>query len=353
MNAEMTQSASGKAGESGAQKAMFKKEPSRKYTAAAACVLALILLLSGILSACTLFPGSHGITSAEGIPPYNGEAYTVLNGNKPTFTKRELSGKPFEIYSELDSLGRCGPAFANICPELLPEETRGTIGSVKPTGWHTVRYDDIVEGKYLYNRCHLIGYQLSGENANPLNLITGTRYLNISGMLPFENRVETYVRSSGNHVLYRSTPVFEGNDLLASGIQLEAMSVEDRGKGICFNVFLYNVQPGIVIDYATGESFPEAAEIEKVLSDPENRGRSADGLKITADSEAASAESIASPFPDTQPEPTYILNTSSMKIHNPSCKSTSQMSEKNKLAFFGTRQEAIDAGYSPCGICKP
>lgn len=188
---------------------------------------------------------------------YRGEAYQVLNDNIPQFTKKQKkSKKAFEKYSALDSLGRCGVAFANICKELMPTEERGNIGRVKPSGWHTVKYD-IVEGKYLYNRCHLIGFQLAGENANEKNLITGTRYLNVEGMLPFENEVADYVEETGNHVLYRVTPQYEGNDLLAQGVQMEGYSVEDRGEGICFNVFVYNVQPGIEIDYSTGDSREE------------------------------------------------------------------------------------------------
>lgn len=195
------------------------------------------------------------INPAE-IPPYQGEPSIVLQGNRPDFSEDELVTIPFEEYSPLDYLGRCGPAYANICKELMPTEKRGPIGQIKPSGWHTVRYDSI-DKKYLYNRCHLIGYQLSGENANPRNLITGTRYLNVEGMLPFENQVADYVKKTGNHVLYRVTPVFLENQLLAQGVRLEALSVEDHGRGICFHVFCYNVQPGIRIDYATGKSFAE------------------------------------------------------------------------------------------------
>jgi DNA-entry nuclease len=196
--------------------------------------------------------------SLENIPEYSGTAYVELNGNIPTFTEDEKKNtESFEEYSPLDELGRCQTAYANICDELRPTEERGEIGSVKPSGWHTVKYNDLIEGNYLYNRCHLIGYQLAGENANPLNLITGTRYLNIYGMLPFENMVDTYVDSTHNHVLYRVTPVFEGENLVASGVIMEAWSVEDNGEGICFNVYCYNVQPGITIDYLTGESWVE------------------------------------------------------------------------------------------------
>jgi DNA-entry nuclease len=187
------------------------------------------------------------------IPTYTNTPYVEVNGNIPYFTDEELTTTAFENYSELDSLGRCGTAYANICKEIMPTEERGKIGEVKPTGWHLVKYD-IVDGNYLYNRCHLIGYQLSGENANVQNLITGTRYLNETGMLLFEDEVAEYVKETDNHVLYRVTPIFSGNNLLADGVLMEAKSVEDNGAGIQFNVFCYNVQPGITIDYATGDS---------------------------------------------------------------------------------------------------
>lgn len=196
--------------------------------------------------------GQESIALSE-IPEYSGEPYIEINGNEPEFAEEDFSEDSFEIYSELDSLGRCGTACANVGTDLMPTEKRGSIGQVKPSGWQTVKYD-IVDGKYLYNRCHLIGYQLSGENANKENLITGTRYMNVEGMLPFENMVADYVKETDNHVLYRVTPVFDGNDLVAKGVHMEAYSVEDEGEGISYNVYVYNVQPGIEIDYATGES---------------------------------------------------------------------------------------------------
>lgn len=190
----------------------------------------------------------------EDIPEFDGiTPYVVINNNKPEFSKEELTTKCFEQYSELDELGRCGVAYANIGKEIMPIEERESIGQVKPTGWQTIKYD-CVDGKYLYNRCHLIGYQLTAENANKKNLITGTRYLNVEGMLPFENRVAEYIEETGNHVLYRVTPIFEGNNLVASGVQMEAMSIEDNGEGILFNVYVYNSQPSIEINYLTGES---------------------------------------------------------------------------------------------------
>lgn len=191
----------------------------------------------------------------ENIPEYSNRPYIILNDNKPEFTEEELESSSFESYSELDSLGRCGIAIANIGLELMPkaDEERESISSVEPTGWINKKYE-IVDGGYLYNRCHLIGYQLTAENANEKNLITGTRYMNTEGMLPFENEIADYIKETRNHVLYRVTPIFEGNNLVASGVQLEAQSIEDNGEGICFNVYCYNVQPGITIDYATGES---------------------------------------------------------------------------------------------------
>lgn len=189
----------------------------------------------------------------EDIPEYNGQPYVIVNDNQPYFDESDFTTKSFETYSSLDALGRCGVAYANIGEDLMPTKERGSIGMIKPSGWQMVKYD-FVDGKYLYNRCHLIGYQLSGENANERNLITGTRYMNTEGMLPFENEVANYVQDTGNHVLYRVTPIFDGNNLVADGVLMEAMSVEDRGLDIEFNVFVYNVQPNVKIDYLTGKS---------------------------------------------------------------------------------------------------
>lgn len=191
------------------------------------------------------------------IPPFSGVPYVTINNNVPFFTDEEKKiDYPFEEYSQLDSLGRCGVAYANICLKIMPNEERGDIGMIKPSGWHTARYDNIVDGKYLYNRCHLIGFQLAGENANRQNLITGTRFMNVQGMLPFENEVADYINEGlGSYVLYRVTPIFEGNNLVASGVLMEAYSTDDNGEGVQFCVYCYNAQPGIYIDYATGESF--------------------------------------------------------------------------------------------------
>lgn len=196
-------------------------------------------------------------TTLSDIPEYNGNPYVIIDENMPAFTQEDYTEEPFEEYSDLDQLGRCGTAYANICKEIMPKENeeRESISDVIPSGWKQEKYDGVVEGDYLYNRCHLIGYQLAGENANEKNLITGTRYMNTEGMLPLENSIAEYIEENeNNHVLYRVTPIYEGNNLVASGVQMEAYSVEDKGEGICFNVYVYNVQPGIKIDYLTGES---------------------------------------------------------------------------------------------------
>ena len=205
---------------------------------------------------------SSNIISADldNIPNYPGNPYIEINHNSPFFNESDYTTTAFEQYSELDNLGRCGVAYANICKEIMPvdDEERESLYSITPSGWQQATYEGIVEGNYLYNRCHLIAHNLAGENANQKNLITGTRYMNVQGMLPFENKISDYMdENKDNHVLYRVTPIFEGNNLVANGVQMEAYSVEDNGKGICFNVYVYNVQPGIIIDYATGKSVLE------------------------------------------------------------------------------------------------
>lgn len=256
---------------------------------------------------------------------YDGKPYVVINDNDPDFTDADMTTTSFERYGELDGLGRCTTAFANIGKDLMPAEKRGPIGEVKPTGWQTAKYDN-VDGKYLYNRCHLIGYQLTGENANAKNLITGTRYLNVDGMLPFENMVADYIKETNNHVLYRVTPVFSGDNLVASGVHMEAKSVEDNGDGILFNVYCFNAQPGIAIDYATGNSHLDNSIV-------------ADASKSTTAAEA-----------NVQ---TYVLNTNTKKFHKESCNSAKSMDASNKKIYTGSRQEIIDMGYEACGVCKP
>lgn len=218
-------------------------------------------LISAAVIVLAFLAGAYGLLqeklpASDELPPYAGEPYVSINDNQPYFELEDLTTAEFELYSELDELGRCGVAYANISLYTMPTEERGAIGQIKPTGWQTVRYD-FIDGKYLYNRCHLIGYQLAGENANEKNLITGTRYLNVIGMLPFENLVADYVEETGNHVLYRVTPIYDGEDLVAGGVRMEAISVEDEGEGVCFHVYVYNVQPGVIIDYATGANRAE------------------------------------------------------------------------------------------------
>ena len=276
-------------------------------------------------------PARQYTLNISDLPAYSGNPFITINNNIPFFTDAELATEPFERYSPLDNLGRCGVAYANICKELMPTEERQGIGQVKPAGWHTIRYKEVGAGSevYLYNRCHLIGFQLAGENANELNLITGTRYLNIQGMLPFENRTAEYVKSTNNHALYRVTPIYDGNNLLCYGVQIETKSVEDNGKGLCFNVFCYNVQPHIIIDYATGNSWLDEAE-------------------------PAQAEMVTRPtIADENTSATYILNTNTKKFHYPSCSNVADMKEKNKKEFTGSRDDVISQGYVPCKRCAP
>ena len=259
------------------------------------------------------------------IPDYDGKAYVELNGNVPEFSESEKTySESFEEYGKLDSLGRCTYAVSCIGKDLIPTEKRGSIGSVKPSGWHISKYD-FVDGKYLYNRCHLIGYQLTAENANERNLITGTRYLNVEGMLPFENDVADYIEITNNHVYYKVTPIFEGNNLVANGVQMQAYSVEDNGQGISFNVYCYNVQPGVAIDYATG-----------------------DNQAVTS-----SSASVTSTSSDEADKKTYIVNTKTKKFHNPDCDGVKKMSSSNKKKYKGTRDSLISNGYSPCQKCNP
>lgn len=253
------------------------------------------------------------IVDLNQIPQFTGNPYIILNNNIPYFPKEDMTGKSWENYSNLDYLGRCGVTYASIGKDIMPTKPRGEIGMIKPSGWKTAKYDN-VDGKYLYNRCHLIGFQLTGENANEKNLVTGTRFMNVQGMLPFENMVADYVKETKNHVLYRVTPIFYEDNLVCHGVQMEAYSVEDCGEGICFNVFCYNVQPDIAIDYATGDS---------------------------------------EYCPDNLGEVTYILNISSHKFHKPDCDAVNNISENNRADSYKTKEELIAQGYSPCGNCNP
>lgn len=262
---------------------------------------------------------STGEFSLSSIPEYSGKPYVTVNNNTPFFKENEITKKSYEYYSPLDSLMRCGVTVACIGTDLMPTEKRGEIGSVKPTGWCNEKYD-FVDGHYLYNRCHLIGYQLSGENANECNLITGTRYMNVDGMLPFENMVADYVKETDNHVMYRVTPVFDGYNLLASGVLMEAYSVEDDGDGVLFCVFCYNVQPGVKIDYKTGEN-----TLDKNYTEKNNTVSFDNG--------------------------TFILNTKSKKIHKPSCSSVNTINEENRKKYKGNIGDLLKDGYSKCGSC--
>ena len=249
------------------------------------------------------------------LPVYDGSTFEVINGNIPYFTESELDVRGYELYSPLDSLGRCGAALASVGTDTMPaeDEKRGSISSIKPSGWVQARYD-FVDGEALYNRSHLIGWQLSAENANKLNLVTGTRYMNAEGMLPFENMVADYIKETGNHVAYRVTPIFVGSELVCRGVQMEAYSVEDGGEGICFNVYCFNVQPGVTIDYATGASY--------------------------ADGGSDSGETA-----------NYVLNTNTKKIHLPDCKSVKDIKDSNRQDFRGSIEDLLDEGYTRCGNC--
>lgn len=263
--------------------------------------------------------GTTGAPLANGIPAYAGEPYVELDGNEPGFTAEDATTDAFESYSPLDELGRCGQAYACLGPETLPTEERQRISEVHPTGWHTDTYD-FVDGGLLYNCSHLIAFQLSGENANERNLITGTRYFNSESMLPFEEMVGDYIRQTGNHVLYRVTPLFLGDELVARGVQMEALSMEDGGAGVRFNVFVYNVQPGVEIDYATGDNRAAAEQ-----DDPDG---------------AATARN-------------YVVNTNSMRFHDPSCPSVADIAPDNRRELHATRDGLIAQGFEPCGGCRP
>jgi len=298
----------------------------------AAVGLAAVLGL-GLLPA----DGPGRLADLASLPDYDGMPHVELNGGEPAFTEAMLTEarKSYETYSQLDHLGRPGTAAASVGPDLMPEGERESIGMIRPVGFSTVRYDDLIEDKYLYNRCHIIGWQLTGENANPQNLLTGTRYMNVEGMLPFENAAASYVRRTGNHVLYRVTPVYSGEELLCRGLVLEARSVEDDGEGLQFHVFVYNVQPGIEIDYATGDSW-----------------RAADS-QHSADSHGDVQASNPTEKPDPVTDPAYILNKNSLKFHLPSCESVSDMKEKNKIYSDADRDAVIGQGYVPCRRCNP
>ena len=270
---------------------------------------------------------NNSYVSLDAIPAYDGKAYVAVNNNEPFFTDSDMTTTAFENYSDLDSLGRCGVAYANICKDIMPTDERGKIGMIKPSGWHTVKYD-VIKDRYLYNRCHLIGYQLAGENANPKNLITGTRYLNVEGMLPFENLVADYVNNTGNHVLYRVTPMVSGSNLVAHGVLIEAKSVEANGGGILFNVYCYNVQPGVGINYENGDSW-------------------LDGTTGSASSGSDSSAAENSAADSSNSETMVHITATGKKYHRAGCRTLKKSDTEVTL------DEAKSMGLSPCGICNP
>ena len=304
---------------------------------------------------------NNSYVSLDAIPAYDGKAYVAVNNNEPFFTDSDMITTAFENYSDLDSLGRCGAAYANICKDIMPTEERGKIGMIKPSGWHTVKYD-VIKDRYLYNRCHLIGYQLAGENANPKNLITGTRYLNVEGMLPFENLVADYVNNTGNHVLYRVTPMFSGSNLVANGVLIEARSVEDNGGGILFNVYCYNVQPGVGINYENGDSWLDGTTPQKQSAQtdtPKNEGsQSSAGSgagesgssgsttgSASSGSDSSAAENSAA---DSSNSETMVhITATGKKYHRAGCRTLKKSDTEVTL------DEAKSMGLSPCGICNP
>ncbi|WP_026667017.1 DNA/RNA non-specific endonuclease [Butyrivibrio sp. AE2005] len=308
-------------------------------------VFAIVVLIGITMN----IPGITLVTvnADGGIPKYSDKASIVLNGNSPSFDADELTTVSFESYGRLDRLGRCTTAETCIGKDLMPTEARGSIGSVKTSGWNQNKYPGLVDSEppYLYNRCHMIGYQLTGENANEKNLITGTRYMNVEGMLPYENMVASYVHRTGNHVMYRVTPIFSGSNLLCDGVQMEALSVEDNGKGVRFNIFCYNVQPGVIINYADGSNYAD----ENYVFSPETQD-----FKVSSDSADQNIES-GEPSSDSNGEQiaTYIANKNTKKFHYPYCGSVSSMSEKNKWYYEGSRDELISKGYQSCKKCNP
>ncbi len=311
----------------------MKKAFKLKYSILISLILTLSLLLSGCELLGTLFPQNEPPITLDSIPEFDGETpYAVINNNIPFFDGEDTS-EGYEKFGDLDALGRCSAAIACITPQLMPTEDRGEIGNITPSGWQSVKYD-IISGKYLYNRSHLIGFQLTGENDNEKNLITGTRFMNVEGMLPFENIVAAYVKDTGEAVLYRVTPIFKDSELVARGVLMEAMSVgetpEENGEEVLFCVYVYNCQPGIVIDYSTGKS--------RLASDPPSEDGSEDLEKTDA---------------DKGDNTKYILNTKSKKFHLPSCQSAENILPENREESDKSRQELIDDGYSACGICKP
>ncbi|MDO4442499.1 MAG: DNA/RNA non-specific endonuclease [Slackia sp.] len=339
---------------------LAKKGLAALFSFVLACALSLPLTAcDGAGTQAAEAPSGEAAASIDELPAYDGELSVEVNDGQPGFTAQESAPEaaddPFEKYSPLDDLGRCETAFALVGPETLPDKPRGDISNVHPSGWKQARYDTI-DQEALYNRSHLIAHQLAGEDANERNLITGTRTMNVEGMLPYEELVGDYVRETGNHVLYRVTPVFEGDELVARGVQMEGLSVEDSGRAVCFNVFVYNIEPGIEIDYATGDSHPSDAVPEVSSNDAINEGsegKKTSDRQSSATRNAQREEGAKTDSADASTEANYILNTNSKKFHDPSCPSADDISARNKREYTGTRDALIDEGYEPCGRCNP
>lgn len=318
-------------------------------------ILLPVLLLLAVLLGCPEaaeagieedIPRSS-ITFAD-LPEYIGEDFAILHDNIPEFTLWQLKTEAFVSFSPLDALDRTGPGFACLGKETLPQENRGSIGSIQPSGWQTVRYDDLIADKYLYNRCHVIAFALCGDNATPENLFTGTRYLNITLMTQLENSISQYIQGTGNHVLYRVTPIYQGQNLVASGVQMEGYSIEDHGQTICFNVFVYNIQPGVLIDYETGDSRRDPEYVVPTPSPAESHAPAEEETEtLLFSTEDVEAEAPA------RTSITYVLNTNTMRFHFPYCSSVNSMSERNRQDFTGTREEALVLGYQSCRLCNP
>ena len=376
-------------------------------------IIITAVFLLGIVAFISTRPSAQNRALAA-VPEYSGAASVTLNNNQPEFTDEEITTASYEQYGSLDSYGRCTTAIACIGTDLMPTEERGSIGMIKPTGWNQNKYPGIVDSEppYLYNRCHLIGYQLTGENANECNLVTGTRYMNVDGMLTYENEVASYIKNTGNHVMYRVTPIFEGSNLLCSGVQMEAYSVEDSGKGVSFNVYCYNVQPGVIIDYADGSNSADPNYTESIASETNTQQTEADATNsnnsltseldstnngITSSTDVANgtsaqsnsntalagaaaatiaaesqnsattgsttvgtttsseASTVTEEISESAESPAcnYVANKNTKKFHYPSCSSVSDMKESNKLYYEGTRDELINQGYEPCKRCNP
>ena len=337
---------------------------NNKFNQRLTALLITIILLLSLLCSCKT------IISLDEIPEYSGKAYVEINGGEPFFTDSEITDRAFESYSPLDALGRCGVAFACIGLEIMPTEERGDLASITPTGWEYNGISnnntyDFVENEYVYNRCHLIGFQLAGENDNERNLITGTRYMNIEGMLPFENEVDDYVEETGNHVMYRVTPIYQGFDYVARGVLMEAYSVEDNGRGVKFCIYAYNVQPGVTIDYFTGVNVANGEKLPEIDTD-DGRDEIANGGESSGDSDKNDDETGSGTGNENAGEDKedsknngaadncdYVINKNSKKFHLPDSSCVDRMKEENREYFIGTKEELIEDDYSPCGICKP